>query len=266
MSEELRFTADDLSQWLACSAEARDRVWMQSGFFADRVSEVKGWVVKDRYAIERRGVPLSGEIDDGEALCIASDAVLDALRTAKPHDPEFGGEPVRHDFRDPRALLHYVRKCTRPRVKDELIRRANAPVSSFDDLGSPGDEDVIPLDRFEARTVDPLAGIARAQAWAASEVLVADFSKFVAANRRATGLRAHFEFLTASYPARPTHLVLDLLGDREAPDELHRRAAEQPGFEQDTFNSRDRRLREQFRKYRDGEGAAQWKRLEEALT
>jgi len=258
-AEDFGFTAADVQEWLACSADARERVWMRSGFFARRVEEVAGscygYAQSVGGASAARGQALAQ--DKAERLSIAGDAVLEALRTAKPHDPVFGGKPVHQTFAEPEDLLRYVRFSTKFRARDSVFDIANQG-TSLEDLGNP--EKGLSADEICATTKDPTAPqnelltpeekLDREQQQREVRRLVDGFGLWLAAGKGRAS-QDHFRKIREALGAVPW-LVLGFLFHNACHMQVVAWFRENTGdFNQDTYGSRTRRLRILFAEYED---------------
>jgi hypothetical protein len=291
-AEAYGFTAADLAEWLACSEAARERVWMRSGFYADRVKTAADWVGRDAGRIAA-GQWLQGAgtkaLPEGEAKApgrqardraaalrddpaerhsMASDAVLDALRTAKPHDPRFGGEPVFHRFDTPLDLLKYVHACARHRTRELLFRYVNDASDSVEDLVP--DPEGSPWDRLRPQDLAPghLEALVGREAWERAVGLVGGFEAWHARAKPSAASRlAHFRGIRQALEDDPVEILSFLFANRHHLEVLAWFRARDGGITQNTFNSSNRRVRSDFAAYGEslqGEDQALFERLREA--
>ncbi len=271
-----------LHQWLGCDEKAGRQLWFDSGLFFEWRRRAIGVGRAHAGDVRRRGMRINLTQEDMEEE--AGNLLLIIHSRLKPHEP---GKPGKTpgDFSVLAQFYGYLNESLNG-IRDIINKRAfeQGHIDSIEKLLSTGGE------QQDERTIGDT--IAADTASPEDEVISRDRQRKTAlclrafrseleerpAKKRKRALERHFDALVEAFKEGKPEVTLEMVAEEvieffwsqaiEETVEQHRpirdylRAKEETDAQYDTYN---RRLRHQWRIFREGPGQNVWRQFEETL-
>jgi len=283
-----------LHQWLACDEGAGDQLWSGPGGLFDEY-RVKGkeWGLQYLGKLWRRGVRIDHEqylaFKEYEMEVLAADQLADIHDRVKPPEAnpveretkskEKGKKPK--DFPTLDDFHAYISKSLRQGIKDlikEYLGLDNALVESLDEPlpergeKTEGEERTLGETIATVEETPEVTVIAEERRRLAADLL-RGFQDYLARRRPPVpALRCYFDTMVEAHKVGRDDIPLEAVAEEiiaflEAPPWEHhpeiKRYFESKGANESTYNSYNRRVRQEWRVFREGRGKALYQRYEE---